>query len=438
MKSTVFRVSRVAVLVVLVLSGGLFASPAFAGGGSDLTPDIEVSDGGTLELNTGTFGGVVTSTTQTSASTAAVKVNQDQTAELTGTYSGFYGTASVLSGATLNLNTDVTDFKAGFTLGGDGFTATSKLIVTKPVSVVNGSGDHSSISLHKYGQLDVSANVTLSGNVNFLAVPADATSPVVKFFIQETTPKITALGFKETDAGNDFSVARNFLFDMTSAPAGTVGEKTFVVATVDNQNALPVTVGTPAVTGNTGGLWSGFACDFEDNAGKYNLVLKASFNPAFSYDSGTKYVGTVAKVAKDVVGTALLLRDIVSDENVTFTENGSIDLNSKSITGTGIVTIADSKILTFTRTGVETFQNKINFASALSSLRLIGTNVFQIFGADGGIDATSSGAGTVVLGDGTAATTATLDATAVTKAANKVGKIVVNSNAVLILGAGVQ
>ena len=392
--------------------------------------NYEISDGGQVTFNAGTYTGTITSTTATNASTALLKTNGSVT--LSGTYSDYYGETEPQDGTTLTLNSAT--FGSFFTVGDASNTSTTTLYVDKSGGVTfSGSGSDAKtnmVTMDKYGVVNIVKDLTLTkGNIQMNSYD-NVNAPLIRFYIASTTPKITfsedGRTIKTDDpTSNRIDASKHLYFDLTNAPQTSVGAQSFTIASF-SATGDPTVTGTPSsnVTGNTDNVWDNFSVDVSS----HNLRFNASYNPPFQNDwSG--YDNNWSALVSDATAGQMqtLLKSYAATSGLTATKSMYVNLQNYNFSGSQTITIASSKTLGFKTSGSGELNNSIEFGDATSQLAIIGSS--SILG--GSFSVTGATSGQVLIGDGSTSTSFTLGSTEVTKFNSKVSKYVVKANSTL-------
>ncbi|MEI6139750.1 MAG: hypothetical protein WCP85_10835 [Mariniphaga sp.] len=376
------------------------------GNGAMAQVGIVIDDGSTAILNSsGTYTNAIGSTTQTSSSTAILKIGGTaaRNIKLTGTMSDYYGGIDFYDGSMLTI-------PGGGTIGANRIAVSGStgqvafVILGSGATTIRGKAGADVINMgQKYGIFASQGDLTITnGNIYFGAY-SEATNPSsIGFPISTTAQKSIVLagdGSKiytnDATLGHEgrVDVSKSFQFDMTDATTGTAGgASSFVVAKTKVVTDL---TGTPALTNNDDGLWTNPDVTSVANGSDFDLTLTATFDPIFQLavdDSYKGWTGLLSDVSTNPGQSAKLLKDLNNLlSGKTFTNDYAIDLVNKSITdNTNSISIDSDKTLTLGSTGIGKFSGNISFVGTGSTLKvtkagLLGNNFTINSGSSSGV-----------------------------------------------------
>ena len=321
-------------------------------------------------------------------------------------------------------------FASKFEVGGSSNTGATKLSVDYASGVTLTSSATNVITMDKYGVLDMIKGLSAGTNI-LLNSYNNANAPLIKFYISGSTPKIDITGTGKTlltDDGTNgqINASKHLAFDISNAPVSATGVQHFIIASFIDTD--PFVTGTPStnVTGDPDGVWGSYSVDVNS----HDLRFNASYSPPFQLDNAA-YANnwTAMNTGASSSGTELLLKNYALTTSQSSTKSFTIDLSSYNLSGSNTISVSAGKILGFKSSGGN-LDNSIAFGDMTSALQLIGS-VSGYLGSNFAISASSTSTGALILGDGTVASTLTLDGALNTKFNSKVSKVVVSANATL-------
>src|ERR1039458_6590175 len=179
----------------IIVSATLSASSLLA-----TSPDtVNIADGATVDLVTGTFYDIFTSTTISSTSTALI--DAVGTVDFEGELTGYYGFLKVANGLAFTFNPSTGSGNAKLTLGDPSFTSSTTFLKKGGAYQLLGyNGDDNTIVMDKYGVLDLTdadngGALTLGKSLQMNSA-ADTHAPYLKFRLTtaDTTQGTPAAG----------------------------------------------------------------------------------------------------------------------------------------------------------------------------------------------------------------------------------------------------
>ena len=176
-------------LIATIIAVNLLPTSLFA-------QDIEIADGGVFTLSAGSYSNTISSTTQSNASTAEVRigVSTPATVTLSGDHTAYYGFFTFSDGSTLNYaSAGPLTVPAKVNLGNN--TTATTFVKKNAAFTLSGDQNNDTFRIGNYGVLDLSdasnaGDLTLAKNLYFVS-NSDANS-YIKYRLGTTTYKIVS------------------------------------------------------------------------------------------------------------------------------------------------------------------------------------------------------------------------------------------------------
>ncbi len=400
--------------------------------------EIQIADGATVILNTN-YSSTITSQTMNNNSTAILNLNANL--NLSSDISNFYGRLVLGNGYTANL-LSATSIGGKINLS-NSYTAATTLVKKNSAFTIAGyDGSNNSIVLGTYGVLNLTSsendgklilakNLYLDGYINnaplikFKPTAKDGTrgTPGYNNFIEVTDGNI----YSDDATNSQIHLNKHIEVDLGSvSTTGLTPGTTYYFTLATGSSAFNIT-GTPNVINNDAGYWTnitGFSADL--GVGKYCFGISADYTAAFQNDLGEYYATFAGLLSSGYSADAqqLMVGNYTLNSNVSLTSDLVLKMGDYTFSSnSAYITISASKTFTVMSGGSGVFNGQISFAdntsdfSVLSGANLLGTGF--------SVSATSSGAGRIIIGDGTTAVTQALKASQLN---NKVSTVIVKGN----------
>ncbi|MEI6143884.1 MAG: hypothetical protein WCP85_31690 [Mariniphaga sp.] len=434
---------------------------------------IQLNDLGTGQINGSaiTYNLNATSSVMDNSSTATLTTlidagNKTVTLGSSSDLSGYYGKITVADDMTLDFISSVSKTIPAklFTFPGASFSNTLKL--TNTADGLSFTGKEAltdrTITLNDYGILDLTGStkdITIAGGLYLNGYEANA--PVIKYApsgaLATTLPKIIISGtnmlFSSSDEGRIYA-SKHFSVDLTNATAANLTETAYPLVqlttnTLDGTPTLSQIDWHPSLLGNGDGSWTNSGLTVSNTGNTKYLNINLTYNPLFRLDAaafsmGKEYAANWSTMMTNKNGylgdNALNLQTLRRTQLTGFngtSVNADVSIDLATFTlggGSQVFAISAGKSLALKKGEGGNFDGQINFTDPTSRMVWLGTGVTDAILGNNFSGSGSNASGSLQIGDGTTAASATfsLTGTKVTTA-NKIGTVIVSNNAVLTI-----